>query len=225
MRHCYWSLIFSLLLFSNIYAQDSLTVDMLVPDRAIKLSPLHLINFYPTMEVSYEQKIAKRVTVQAELGYVINYYWLFDIYDTDFKNKRGIKAKLEGRYYFWGRVDRKKIYYFAFEPYMNIINFDREDERQECFDLECNSIYSRKYDYNMEYREKGVSFKAGFIRYYSDFFLDLNSGITIRNIRYHEPDWLPPGFTDDDWGFDIPNERDRVVPSLHFGIRLGYRLK
>jgi hypothetical protein len=217
--------LFVLLLCNRLAAQDSLTVDMLVPDRAIKLSPLHLMNFYPTIEISYEQKIAGRVTAQAELGYVLSYP-MANGYDEDFQNKRGVKTKLEVRYYFWGRVDRKKMYYVSAEPYRYIINFDRQDERTECFDLECNDRFIRKYNYKMEYRENGMSVKAGLIRYFSNFFLDLNSGFTIRNIRYNEPDWLVPGFDDEMWEFfEIPNERDRVAFAPHFGIRIGYRLK
>lgn len=219
-------LIFVVLLVENLVAQDSLTVDMLVPDKAIKISPLHLLNHYPTLEVSYEQKILGRITAQAEVGYVLDYDASDPYNSTEFLNKRGIKGKLEARYYFWGRVDRKKMYYVSSEVYTNIINFDRQDQRQECFDLECNHLYRKDYTYKMEYREKGISFKAGFIRYLSDFFFDFNSGFTIRNIQYREPDWLVGEFNSDEWNFfDIPNERDRVALSPNFGIRLGYRLK
>ena len=98
-------------------AQEELSTAMLVPDKAIKVSPLHLLNFYPTIEVSYEQKVTGNVTAQVEAGYVIDYR---SGWDREFLNKRGVKLKLEGRYYFWGRMDRKKLYYISAEPYMNV---------------------------------------------------------------------------------------------------------
>lgn len=209
----------------SMKAQDSLSFDTLVPEHAIKFSPLHLINFYPTIEVSYERKIAKRITLQFEVGYLLDYG--SDLY-SDFHNKRGVKLKLEGRHYFWGRIDRRKLYYVSVEPYMNIVNFDREDMRQECFDLECNHIYTRQYFYTMEYREQGVSVKLGLLRYMfrSNFMFDLNSGFTLRVVRYKEPANLVGGFGDDDWTFlNIPNETDRVTISPNLGIRLGYRFR
>lgn len=216
--------VFSLLatIATTAFTQDSLTVTMLIPDKAIKISPLHLMNFYPTIEVSYEQKVLPAVTLQLELGYVLDYG---DRRNGEFADMRGIKTKLEGRYYFWGRTDRMKMYYLSLEPYVNVINFDRLDSRRECFDLECNHVYTREYFYKMEYREQGVSIKAGLIRYYGPkFFFDINSGFTFRNIQYTEPDNLIREF--DDWAFaEVPNEDDRVAISPSLGVRLGYRLK
>jgi hypothetical protein len=206
-------------------AQDSASFEVLVPRHAVKISPLHLINFYPTLELSYERQIAKQITLQFEVGYLLDYG--SDLY-SDFQNKRGVKLKLEGRYYFWGRTDRRKLYYLSVEPYMNAVNFDRQDSRRECFDLECNHIYMREYFYKMEYREQGVSVKLGLLRYMfgSNFIFDLNSGFTLRVIRYKEPGNLVGEFGEGDWTFlDIPNETDRVTISPNLGVRLGYRIR
>jgi hypothetical protein len=213
------------ILHGKLQAQDSLSVDLLVPDVAIKVSPLHLINFYPTVELSYEQKIAGRFTAQVEFGYVLDYgtEWY-----TDFLNKRGIKAKLEGRNYFWGRTDRRKLYYAAVEAYINVINFDRQDSRQECFDLECSYLYRREYLYKMEYREQGLSLKLGMFRYMfsSSFFIDINSGFTLRIVGYNEPDDLIGQFGDDVISpFEIPDESDRITVGPNLGVRFGYRLR
>ena len=123
--------------------RDSLTMTMLVPQQAIKFSPLHLINFYPTLEFSFEQKVSSQVSMQLEVGYVLDYN---NDYDDDFLNKRGVKLKLEGRYYFFGRTDKRKIYYLAGEAYANVINFDRASSTQECFDATCDNIFIRYQD-------------------------------------------------------------------------------
>jgi hypothetical protein len=216
----------SLLFFSGGYCQDSLTLAMLVPDKAIKVSPLHLLNFYSTIEISYEQKLAPNITAQIEGGLVIP---VDNDLNNDFKNKRGVKLKLEGRYYFWGRTDRRKMYYAALEPYMNVINFDRQQTRTECFDQECMNMFRRDVLFRMEYREQGFSLKGGLIRYWGKrIFIDLNTGFTFRNIRYSdEPPRQPTGgvIFEGDGFLDIPNEQDRIAFIPQLCARLGYRLK
>jgi hypothetical protein len=213
-----------IILHVSLKAQDSLSVSMLVPDHAIKVSPLHLINFYPTFELSYEKSILPDVTLQAELGYVLDLGTEYK--NQEFQNKRGVKMKLETRYYFWGRTDKRKLYYIAGEVYGNIINFDRGQSRVECYDLECNFEYRREYLYKMRYRENGFTVKAGLMKYlFRNFFFDINSGLTLRNIKYHRPAEFEFQF-EDDWSFfNIPNENNRVVLSPNLGLRLGYRLK
>lgn len=216
---------FLVLIQSAAFGQDSLTFEMLVPDAAIKVSPLHLINFYPTIEVSYEQKLLERITAQAELGYVLDYE---NDNNDQYQNKRGLKTKLEVRYYFWGREDKKKLYYGAVEPYMNFINFDRTRTQRECFDLECEFQFTKVYNFKVENRESGISLKAGMLRYLfrSNFLIDINSGLTLRIVRYHSPRNIMRTPEDEGWGFLIGvNEEDRVVPSPNIGVRFGYRIK
>lgn len=208
------------------YAQggkDSLTMAMLVPQQAVKFSPLHLINFYPTIELSFEQKIASQVTLQLEAGYVLNYN---NDWNEDFIDKRGVKLKVESRYYFFGRQDRRKIYYLAGEAYANIINFDRRNRREECFDLNCDHAFIRYENAKMAYREKGFTVKAGFVKYLGKtFFFDFSGGWTVRDIEYRElTNILSDDFNRWDF-FEIPNEADRVAISPNFGARIGYRFR
>lgn len=195
---------------------------MCIPQQAIKFSPLHLVNFYPTLEFSFEQKIATRVTVQLEVGYVLDYK---DIGREDFENKRGVKLKTESRYYFFGRADKRKAYYLAGELYTNIINFDRELTTQECFDVGCEHMFTRTDEYKMEYREKGFTIKAGMLKRWGKFLFDLSSGFTVRDIEYREPSNLVEQFNDDWAFFQIPNETDRIALSPNFGIRFGYTIR
>ena len=213
----------SLLFFRGASGQDSLAIAMLVPDKAIKVSPLHLLNFYPTIEVSYEQKLWPEITAQIEAGWVLP-----TGYDDEFLNKRGIKLKLEGRYYYWGRTRGRVLNYLSVEPYMNVINFDRQLTRTECFDVECNSMFTRTTLEKMAYREEGVSLKFGLMKYWSKkIFMDLTCGVTLRNIRYSDEPPEPVGVVDmePNMFFDIPNEEDRVAIAPLFSGRIGYRLK
>ncbi|HEY0744331.1 MAG TPA: hypothetical protein VGD40_22845 [Chryseosolibacter sp.] len=200
---------------------DSLTMAELVPQQAVKLSPLHLINFYPTIQMSFEQKVASHVTMQVEGGYVLNYN---NDLDGDYFNKRGGKAKLEGRYYFFGRTDKQKMYYVAGEVYYNFVNFNRNATQRECFDIECEHEFIRTITGKMAYREKGFTIKAGLFKYFGKFFFDLSSGWTIRAVNYQELTNVLPA--DEEWQiWEIPNEEDRVVPGPYVGGRLGYRIR
>lgn len=196
---------------------------MLVPQQAVKFSPLHLINFYPTVELSFEQKIATQATLQLEGGYVLDYS---NDTNEDFMNKRGAKVKLEGRYYFFGRQDKRKIYYLAGELYANVINFDRRSRRDECFDVNCDHMFIRYEDAKMAYREKGFTIKAGLVKYLGKrFFFDFSSGWTVRDIEYRElTNFL--GEENEDWTFfELVNENDRIAFSPNVGARIGYRLR
>jgi hypothetical protein len=217
-------LLFALIFVTTVlYAQEELTVDMLVPDKAIKVSPLHLINFYPTFQVAYEQKILDRITAQLDVGVVVRYN---TNQNAEFKDKRGIKGKLEARYYFWGRTDKRKLYYVSAEGYMNVIDFDRQDTRTECYDVECTNLFRRTYDYKVEYREQGFSVKAGMLKYFSRrIMFDINSGFTLRFVNYRKPNLIPEFNEDTMFFLDIPNERKRVAFSPNLGVRFGYRLK
>lgn len=200
--------------------RDSLTMAMVIPEQVIKFSPLHLINFYPTIEFSFEQKIATQFSMQAEAGYVIDYN---NDWDQEFLNKRGVKLKLEGRYYFFGRIDKRKGYYLGAEVYTNVINFDRVRTTEECFDINCDHLFTRTAEYKVEYREKGFTLKVGMQKRFGKFLIDLNSGWTVRDIEYREPAAFVEGF--EDWLWDIPDERDRVALSPNFGVRFGYVIR
>lgn len=192
----------------------------------MKFSPFHLINFYPTLEFSYEKKITSTFTAQAEYGHVINY----NNNDESYRDKRGYKMKLEVRKYFAPVVYRRLIFYGAAEYYKNDIVFDRRFAARECFGNDCEHSIIRYQYYPVQYNEQGFSIKFGLIKYFlSNFFLDVNSGWAIRFVDYDET--MPNSilaFPEGDEGvfiFNIPYEEDRVVPGPVLGIRIGYRLR
>ncbi len=189
-----------------------------IPRHAVRVSPLHLLNFYPTVQLGYEAHVKGRFSIYAEGGAAVN---LSENNDR-FLNKRGIKLKLEPRYYL--SVSRKGhiLWYGAGEVYYNRINFDRKARNIECFDLDCQFQYERQFLERGAYREHGFGIKGGLMIGRDRFFLDINSGFAIRIIDYD----LPPiavGWESNGW-YDIPNETDRTALTPLVGIRLGYRL-
>jgi Protein of unknown function (DUF3575) len=204
----------------TIFAQDSLEIRH-KPAHAIKWSPIHLLGFYPTVQLAYEASVGKRLSVQGDVGYVINYEGGTN---TEYMNKRGVKLKAELRYYFESLPGSRDGFYASIEPYVTRINFDRSITISECFDPNCQNSYLRNFTYKVEYRETGFSGKGGYVIYFdNDVLLDVSIGWSWRSVNYDQPDNVPPTTT----GFNFfgPNEEDRIVLSPLLGIRVGYRLK
>lgn len=223
MRFLLWPFFF---ISSISFAQDSLFYSALIPRHALKVSPNHLFNFYPTIQLAYEIKVAPKFSLQLEGGYVVNYR---SFEDPEYKDKRGVKTRLELHYYLWPRDRGKLIYYGAAELYWNAVNFDRDVSQTECFDIECNHTFTKSYTYTVMFREPGGGLKLGFIKYFSPrFFMDINSGWVVRFITYTDRS-APAGVgepVNEGWAmFSIPNETDRTIPSPVVGIRFGYRIR
>jgi hypothetical protein len=220
----------TLLLFiiaSTCCAQDSVQFNKLIPRTALKIAPLTMVNFYPTVELSFEQKIGRRISAQVGYGYVLNYN---SNYDPEYQNKRGYKVKLEIRYYLMSSEKYNLSYYISPGVYMNVVDFDREAARQECYDLSCTNTFTRYYTYVVNYREQGFTLKFGFVKHFSkSVFMDINGGWSLRFINYDEPA-IPPGLNtfgneNDSFLSDFPNEEDRVGLMPMLGFRIGYRFR
>lgn len=208
---------------SCTFAQKRDSTWSAVPSSAIKTSPYHLLNFYPTIQVSYEQRLFRRVTLQGEGGYVLDY----GNDDESFEDRRGMKVKLEGRYSL--RLSRGPRAYLLLVTgaIYEQGRLQRYAIVEECFDGDCSHSYVRRFPYGVEYSEHGVSLKAAVLWYvHLRFLVDLNAGLTLRNIDYDEPP-LPEGAGRKvDWfSLNIPNEADRLIFSPNIGVRIGYRLK
>ncbi len=213
------------------FSQDSLRLKppdeyvYLVPRHAVKLSALHPLFFYPTVQVAYEFKLSSRYTLQADAGYVFNHREN----DPEFQNKRGTKLKVELRHYLHPDLHFNDINYYSIEPYVHIVNFDRQETVSECFDVDCTILYSRKYSYKVLYREAGLAFKYGYLKYYNRLIVDFNLGLALRFVNYIKPD-LPSSnqsFQDDIaiFSWDIPNENKRIAVGPVLDLRFGYRLR
>lgn len=204
------------------WSQDTLSTRAFIPKRAIKFSPFHLVNFYPTIELSYEQQLSQMLSVQIEGGYVLNYS---STNSEEFSDKRGFKTKLELRHYLSYRTDNRVNLFFAGEGYYNHVNFNRQRRTQECIDNNCNFRFERSFYAPMQYRESGVTGKFGWLIHMQRTFFDFSVGVTVRYIRYYgDEDDGPWGMDDMDF-IEIPDERDRTTLSPNLGIRFGYRLE
>jgi hypothetical protein len=193
-----------------------------LPKQVIKLGPLHPLNFYPTLQLAYEYRLTRNFTLQADFGYVLTF---LHSYNPEFQDKRGVKLKLEARYYLPALIKPRSAHYLSVQPYATSINFDRETQRTECFDLDCTIQFTRWYNYEVKYREQGLAFQYGIHLYGRRITLDVSMGLMLRHVEYKEPP-LPRGINEfDEWSwFRIPNEDNRTVIGPTGAIWLGYKL-
>ncbi len=207
-------------------AQKERNPDSLVmPARhAIKVNLLQLLSFYPTIPVAYEVKVAPRLTLQPEVGYVLRFSQQYH-----YQNKRGVKLRAALRWYPGNMTSTKETHdYLALEPYANIINFDRYSNEEGCFDIECQLRYWQTIHRVVRYRESGLAVKWGHIMYCKHFLYDLSLGLRIRRIRYFD-DASPAnsGFDGDDirfWLFQL-NEVSRIAAGVVVTFSFGWKIK
>lgn len=211
--------------FAQTYTDT--TKRVLSPRFAIKWSPLHLLAFYPTLQIAAEARVYKNLSLQIDVGPVLKYAEN----DTErHANKRGTKWKAELRHYFQPAAFTDL--YLAAEYYYNTIDFNRTS----VFGIGCSTgdcDYFQYKAFKVEYREHGPALKVGFMYYFDQqerVFIDFNGGISLRTIRYHYKG-KPIGddiidYSYDDYGsFGSPYEENRNAYGLVVGYRIGYRFK
>jgi hypothetical protein len=207
-------------------AQTTDRFELAVPRHAIKFSPGHLIvNYRPTVEFAYEHRIARQWTLQAEYGRIVNISntnnedRIDDAWESD---RRGYKAKFEGRYYITANRSGHFTIYTAGELYYNNINYLKQMVTREYYDDAYDALYEKTHRQRVYHEEKGLSGKFGFLVNMGPVVLDINAGLCYRSIHYSK---LLPVFEEDEDDFlDFnPDEHSREEPGLILGVRLGYR--
>jgi hypothetical protein len=202
--------------------------DRIEPPRlAVKWSPLHLIYFYPSIQVGIEHKLFQNITLQYDLGLVVDFGVTSN---DDFTNSHGFRGIGELRYYI--PSPPKIPFYIAGEFYYSNIRFDRSNViGYDCFDGDC--LYYEQIDYSVNHDHQGVGLKYGILLFPGwnrnrSFFFDLNIGIAYRSISYNDPGKpiAPNIIYFEDEGDDFlsfrPDEENRREFRPVLGFRLGY---
>lgn len=221
MRFVFLTMIVTLFA-SGAHAQDSTLrarAEKLLPRHAIKHSPLHLLSFYATVQMSYEFRISPTWTIQADGGVIVDTQNL-----QDFERPRGYKAKLEPRHYFAFSEKRSIGFYQGYELYRNDVSFSRSTTVTECFDPECSARYRRTYRYRMNYLEHGLAPKLGMVKYFRPFLMDIAAGIAFRVIDYSAPPYIDIRELDNGV-FEVPRIQDRMAFAPIVNFRIGYFIR
>ena len=204
------------------FAQDG---RMTTPRLSVKWSPLHLVYFYPSIQVGIEHKLFRDITLQYDLGLVAD---LGVRSSEDFSNRHGFRGIGELRYYI--PSPPKIPFYIAGEFYYSNIRFDRSNVvGYDCYGEDC--FYYEHITYRVNHDHQGVGLKYGILLFPGwnrnrSFFFDLNIGVAYRTISYNHPGKsAAPNvtyFENDDDFFIHPNENDRREFRPVLGFRLGY---
>jgi hypothetical protein len=185
----------------------------------VKISPFHVFDFYPSLQIAYERRLTKKFSLQTDIGFVAEN----SRYNLLYQNIRGVKLNLEGRFYL------SHGSYFGMEAYTTAVDFRRQASITGCFDLACQMQYTQTYNYNVKYRESGFSWKFGHILGLFDrdhIIMDVSYGFDLRFINYIKPIddtnnntaiAFRPIFSKDE------DKRREFSPAV--GIRLGYRFR
>jgi hypothetical protein len=195
------------------------------PRLAVKWSSLHLIHFYPSIQIGVEHVLLKNVRAQYDVGLVVDRLGT----DEEYENCRGFRGIGEIRYYI--PSPPKIPFYIAGEFYYSDIKFDRTNVAgYDCQGEHC--LYYEYLTYTMTHGNQGAGLKYGILLFPGwnrnrSFFFDINVGIAYRSITYRRPATLPANITifeddNDDFLSFRPSEDNRREFRPVVGIRLGY---
>jgi hypothetical protein len=196
------------------------------PALAIKWSPLHLIYFYPSVQVAIEHRLFKNLNVQYDLGLIVDYP---QSDSEDFSDKHGYRVIGELRYYV--PSPPKVPFYVATELYHSKIAFTRSQVvGYGCETGDCD--YFQYVDYDIETINRGIGIKFGVLLYPGwnknrSFFFDINAGGAFRDITYKDIGRPNDGpgevfYDNDNDRLFAPSEQSRTQIRFVLGVRLGY---
>jgi len=226
---CVAALLILSLLPDEVIAQSQLPDRTYIPKLAVKYSPLHMIYFYPSIQVAVEHRLYRNLTIQYDAGIVFNYNE--NNSSADYQNRRGYRLIGELRYYL--PFTRKVPFYLAAEGYYHNITFHRNAVLGYYSDNDKSYTYYQYIQHTVRTEQSGGGLKFGMLLYpawnrNSRFFFDINGGLAIRNITYTNEN-LPPGnyayFYDDDFNIFAPDENNHTELRPVLGIRIGYKIK
>lgn len=213
-----------LALASGVNAQEHIGP----PRFALKWSPSHLIYFYPSLQVAAEIKVMNNLTIQYDLGVVLEPPFSDN---EDYMRRRGYRCIAEVRYYI--PSPPKIPFYVAAEYYNSVVRFNRSNViGYDCGGEDC--LYFEYVTYNVRHKNEGVGLKFGILLFpgwnrNKTFFFDCNVGIAYRSLSYHSTN-MPEGygitsFENDEFIPFRPSEKDRRELRPVVGLRISYSLK
>lgn len=203
---------------------DSVTNDQNKPQHLISVSPLHMLNRFPTVFLHYERSLTASLNLNLGGGVIV------DLEDNetnngeqDFLNKRGFKLNSELKHYF--ESSGSGLFYISLlAEYFNI-KFDRA----RTFGFNCADGFSCAYfqydEYEVTRQHYRVGGKGGFMTNLGGgVMLEVGLGI-VMDVKQYDTSGRIDNF-DIQYGDTRLREEGRVarvLPIPHF--RLGYLIK
>jgi len=188
----------------------------------IKMSPVHLVGHFPTVQFGLEQRLTEKIALQCDLGLAINYDNLFQKRDVDM---HGYKTKIQLRRYISTHAVNWR-FFIAPEFWYNHIDYNATRIYQVHDESQLDYLQYLKSP--ARYRERSVALNMGAVFTSGRFVIDFQGGIATRFIQNKI---VSPGSdyevqTSDKKNLDIFHEAtslNTILPT--FDIRLGYIIK
>lgn len=179
------SLIIALIVIqSGAFAQDQDSTNILaVPKHLISVSPLHMLNRFPTIFIHYETNLKNNWNVSFGAGVVLDLEDESTSYRQDFLYRRGFKLNNEYKYYFY--EDRNTLFSFiGFFEYFNI-QFDRA----RTFGFDCTNDFSCSYFQYNEYEVTREHLRFGMkgavlVKFDKRFAMEFGMGLVLDVRNY-----------------------------------------
>ena len=185
-----------------------------------------LLDPLPSLQFAVEHQIARRQSLQHELGYIAPLLY-GSSYNSSFgRNLNGIRIRNEYRYYIAPDESGLGGFYFAPEILLIFLGYQETGTfGQHCEELFACAYFERK-DYKVRKQVYAFHPKIGYQWVNRRFVIELYGGLGIRKVRIQHLD--KPGFRE--WNEDGNNWFDKGegkydLPSMSFGMKIGFLLK
>jgi hypothetical protein len=206
----------------NLSAQNSEQRKYRFGQFIIKVSPLHLLSHFPTAQLGFEQRFTEKISLQCDLGAVINYDNFLQKRDVDM---HGYKTKIQLRRYI---PTHSVNWRFFCGPELWYNHVDYNATRTYQVHDESQLDYLQYLKSPAHYREKSIAINMGAVFTSGRFTIDFQGGFAARFIRNQI---MSPGSryqiqSSNKENPDILHEAtslNTILPT--FDIRIGYIIK
>lgn len=228
-RTRYWGIVALLCVMNTAWAQqpstDSTKTTTSKPLRWVtKLSLSSFFTLPASVQGGVEYFFSPRISAQLETGYI---YGTLDTYNS----LKGIRSRLEGRYYYEGRLERRPKSEWVYAAFIGLDVFHKYTDMQaDTYVERYNNAYMQQI--NLEERKHviGTTFKTG-MQYISPHGVSIEGvvGFGIKWSNFHYTN-LPSDATFITERMDMLFVRNptqhtwNLLPNLYVGFKVGYAI-
>ena len=197
------------------------------PSPILKFSFLSLLlDPLPSLQFAVEHKIARRHSLQHELGYVAPLLHGNSYNSSTGKNLNGIRIRNEYRYYITPDESGLGGFYCAPEILLIFLSYQKTGTFGQRCEEPFDCAYFERKDYEVRKQVYAFHPKIGYQWVSRRFVIELYGGLGIRKVRIQHLD--NPGFrgwNEDGYNWFDKGEGKYDLPSMSFGMKIGFLLK
>ncbi len=223
---CFWIITVLMAQATSGFAgkEDSLKLKDPAHRLLLKGSPLSLADPLPAIQLGLEHRSPYGWSLQAEFGYIHQYFNPLVAALAPFDNLSGYRFRSEIRLY--GSPPYEKIYWAGEFFYLDYNMDHYQSFGYNCFDQEC-SWYEWAKVHTLK-KGMGLHAKLGFQEaFYQRFYIDIYGGLGFRRIEISSENEPAEGIKQIDRDIYFPyrlNNGLLIIPSMSFGFKFGWAI-